>query len=401
MKRAASLCRILVITVLTVVAASVCAAQESVGPGIEKSYCWRDSQTRGVGTVPTSCAEGQEMVGLLCYDKCSAGMQRAGVDCHSTCPAGFRDDGLFCRRAEYGRGSGYPWRWSDGFSSDGMLNRCKKDNPQLGCEMSGAVAYPSCRPGYTAFGCCICRPSVPDCAREGLGGSLDLSCAKKIEVGQPKLGVCPSGSSDSPGSAQEMDAGLCYASCPAGYKGAGPVCWGQAPKVPQVSENWVECGMGAAKDSATCVFVTKDQVLAVGKLAWTVASAGSNLLGAAGANAAVPTGKVAELKEMYANLMKAYEIARAKSDKIRAAEQAYTVGTNLNKTKNKIEAAQNAAKTIQNETYLAADIIRAGAQITAILDSSGISSTVAAYSYPLCSSYFPHRPPADSLVPGP
>lgn len=42
------------------------------------------------------------------------------------------------------------------------------------------------------------------------------------------------------------DAGLCYKNCPDGYAGVGPVCWGSNPP------EWVNCGMGAAKDSKVC-----------------------------------------------------------------------------------------------------------------------------------------------------
>jgi hypothetical protein len=409
MKRATSLDSvlgaILVILVLMVVTASVSAAQE-------REYCWRDSYGRGVGTVPTSCAPGQEMVGLFCYNKCSANMQRAGVDCHSVCPSGFRDDGLFCRRAEYGRGAGYPWWWSDGFSNSGMISRCTKDNPQLGCEMSGAIAYPKCRAGYHAVGCCICRPdSAPDCAQLGLNPGIDLSCAKKIEISEPRLGVCPGATSGAAGSGQQMDAGLCYGSCEGGYKGVGPVCWGEAPKKPVVDPDWGECGMGAAKDTPTCVKVTADQVLSVGKLAVTLATLGSSSLGNAGASAATNTGKLAELKAKYDELMAAHDNLKrtgsaATKAAIQTAETTYQVGTELNKAKNDINAITNAAKTAQNQSALAADYIRAAAQIAAILDSSGVSSTIAAYSYPLCGSFSPAAPanttdlsPASSSTP--
>ena len=59
-------------------------------------FCWKDSYGRGVGTVPNSCARGQERIGLLCYDRCPSGMVRFGLDCHSVCPSGMQDQGLFC-----------------------------------------------------------------------------------------------------------------------------------------------------------------------------------------------------------------------------------------------------------------------------------------------------------------
>ena len=155
MKLAAFLSGVLAVMVLTVLTAPPSLAQQP-------EFCWKDSYGRGAGTIPTSCAEGQQMRALLCYKFCPQNMQWSGVgDCSSICPAGFRDDGLFCRRAEYGRGAGYAWEFRDGLSNAGMMSRCERDNGAGNCEMSAAIAYPKCRPGYSAFGCCICRPNAP------------------------------------------------------------------------------------------------------------------------------------------------------------------------------------------------------------------------------------------------
>lgn len=84
-------------------------------------YCWKDSYGRGVGTVPSNCGSKYQKIGLLCYDPCPSGYTRFVIDCHQNCPAGFTDQGLFCRLSEYGRGAGYPWKFGDGFKSDGMF----------------------------------------------------------------------------------------------------------------------------------------------------------------------------------------------------------------------------------------------------------------------------------------
>lgn len=94
--------------------------------------------------------------------------------------------------------------------------------------------YPKCKKGFYAFGCCICRPAVPNCAALGYNPGIDLSCAKKIIIGNPSSMSCVAGLS--------YDAGLCYTPCPAGFRGVGPVCWGTSPS------GWVECGMGSSKD---------------------------------------------------------------------------------------------------------------------------------------------------------
>src|SRR5207247_1835 len=111
----------------------------------------------------------------------------------SVCPEGMRDDGLFCRAAEYGRGGGYPWKIGDKpFDLGGARHRCEHDHHE-GCEQNGAIIYPKCKPGYHAIGCCICRPNKPECSKLGLGHQVDLSCGKKITIGDPTPGVCPHG----------------------------------------------------------------------------------------------------------------------------------------------------------------------------------------------------------------
>jgi hypothetical protein len=330
MKWAARLGGLLAVMVLTALTASPGLAQE------QPEFCWKDSYGRGVGTIPS----------------------------YSPCPSGMRDDGLFCRRAEYGRGGGYAWEFRDGLSSAGMISRCEGDNGGGKCEMWGAIAYPKCRPGYSAFGCCICRPNVPpDCGQQGLGNRVDLSCAK--------IRFCPGGSSDAPGSAQEMDAGLCYRGCGAGYTGVGPVCWKKPPP------GWVDCGMGAAKDSATCGRIVFDQVAAVGRLALTVATLGSSLA----VPGATDPGKLAQLKQLYTQLQATYKAAKANSPKVAAADYAVKVGSY-------IYAGSEAVSTGHNViTDAPEDIARVAAQIAAVVDSSGVAAAVGAYTYPKCSKY--------------
>lgn len=154
-------------------------------------FCWRDSYKRGMGRLPTDCRD-KVKIGLFCYSKCPAGTVRFGFDCHTVCPDGFRDDGLFCRLPEYGRGLGYPWLLGDTLLSySGMIRRCEADHGKDNCELNGLLYYPKCKPGYSAFGCCICRPPVPDCSAYGLLSGLDLSCLKKVILGDPTPYVCP------------------------------------------------------------------------------------------------------------------------------------------------------------------------------------------------------------------
>ncbi|MGH6811842.1 MAG: hypothetical protein ACREDM_05665 [Methylocella sp.] len=329
-------------------------------------FCWRDSDPRGVGTVPQACEAGRDRIGLLCYSQCGPNMQRFGFDCHSVCPSGLRDDGLFCRAAEYGRGAGYPWKFGDSLNDNGMFRRCETDQGKGNCEKNGLIVYPKCKPGYSNFGCCICRPSVPDCGKLGLNPGIDLSCAKKVKIGDPVLGVC--------GSGEDRDVGLCYRACKPGFAGVGPVCWGQAPK------GWVECGMGASKNSTTCASVVFGQVAAVGQLAMTAATLGTSMAATTAVNAPAQAGKLAQLRGMYDKLKTAYEAAKKATPALQTAENGLNALATAKKGATAFSTATNAVT--------AEDIARLSAQIAAIVDSSGVSSAVGAYTYPKCSKYF-------------
>lgn len=135
--------------------------------------------------------------------------------------------------------------------------------------------------GYKPFGCCICRPSVPNCRKLGLKPGIDLSCAKVVNVVGPQTGIC--------GRGQQKDAGLCYKNCRSGYTGVGPVCWNKSPK------GFVDCGMGAAKNSKICASVTSNQVISVGFLALNVATMG----GSSAAQKSTKASKFAALKKKW------------------------------------------------------------------------------------------------------
>jgi hypothetical protein len=331
-------------------------------PSAENVFCWRDSYGRGVGTIPETCAPGQERIGLLCYQNCPANTKRFGFDCHSVCPSGMRDDGLFCRAAEYGRGAGYPWKLGDKLLSlDAARRRCAAANPQ-GCEKHGEIIYPKCKPGYSPFGCCICRPQPPNCAALGLNPGIDLSCGKKVTIGNPVTGSCPG---------KDKDAGLCYPKCRPGYSGVGPVCWGQPPP------GWVMCGMGAAKNSKACAAVIFGQVASVAQLAITVASLGSSTALTAGMSPSAKASRLAKLKQQYSALSVQFELLKKSNKSVQNALDLFRV---TNAGRNGIVAMETMANAGTEE-----DMIRYAAQVAAILDPTGIADTVASYTYPKCS----------------
>lgn len=329
-----------------------------------KEFCWKDSYGRGVGTVPQKCARGQDRIGLLCYNKCGKNMKRFGFDCHSVCPKGMANQGLFCRSTEYGRGLGYPWKFGDALNDNGMRSRCEKKHGKGKCQKQGLIFYAKCKPGYTNIGL-ICRPKQPNCRKLGLGGQLDLSCAKLVKIGNPKTGIC--------NSRQEEDAGLCYKNCKSGYDGVGPVCWADKPK------GWVNCGMGAAKDSKTCASIIFGQVAAVGEMALFIGSLGTSSGATAGAKGASSAGKLAKLKKSFATMKKAFDKIKDTPKMKKRIERA--------KNANRVRKGFNAGKTLALATT-EEDMVRAAAQIAAIADPTGVSSTVAAYTYPKCSKYF-------------
>lgn len=350
---------------LSLVASLVNAQDPSASESAE--FCWKDSYGRGVGTIPEDCPPGRERIGLFCYSKCPAGTRRFGFDCHSVCPAGFRDDGLFCRKAEYGRGAGYAmacstcWAWIFPYPCKCIneIQHCEQKHGKGNCEYWGLLAYPKCNGGDSPFGCCICRPQVPDCEALGLVNGIDLSCAKRVIIGDPDFGSCKAD--------QDWDAALCYPKCKSGYNGVGPVCWGKNPS------GWVDCGFGSAQDGETCAQVIVDQITSVGEVALTVASLGTSAAAMKGADFA----------SKFADFQKQFKKSRDQNEKFRDA-----IDT--------IDAIADAAgDMVDVQTLLNSDNpvdqARAAAEIAALFDPTGVMSVVAAYAYPTCSAYFPNE----------
>jgi hypothetical protein len=100
--------------------------------------------------------------GALCYPKCRSGFHNvACCVCSPNCPSGMTDGGIMCTKQIKYDPAKVPDSCDDGWEKNGLL------------------CYPKCRDGYHNFGCCICRPPVPDCTAEGMNSGIDLSCAKK------------------------------------------------------------------------------------------------------------------------------------------------------------------------------------------------------------------------------
>jgi hypothetical protein len=152
----------------------------------------KPSQMRGAGTVPSSCPSGGEYDAGLCYPTCPANYRGVGPVCWQNCPAGYADDGATCRRNAKiisSNNDACPW-----------YDRC-------GVTFAGGCSV--CPAGYHNDGC-TCRIDVHifgKSTRTRGVGSVPGGCAVGLE----------------------LDAGLCYSHCRAGFHGVGPVCWGNCP----------------------------------------------------------------------------------------------------------------------------------------------------------------------------
>lgn len=184
---------------------------KGVGP-----VCWTSQKLsipRGAGIVPSGCPASHPLFEAgLCYKSCAPGWKAAGTICYQKCPAGYRDDGLYCGKTTYGRGAGYVI-WDK--------KKCER-NPLAtqGCEKKGALWYPRCKPGFQ-------MTTVNFCQTKGCpAGFSDIGVSCKMPSQGRGVGVvrnvCAAGVPD-------LDGGLCYKNCPQDYNGVGPVCWTQKP----------------------------------------------------------------------------------------------------------------------------------------------------------------------------
>lgn len=396
-------------------------------------FCRKSEYTRDVGTIPDICPSGKSRIGSLCYSTCPTGTVRVGTECHSVCPQGFRDDGLYCRKEEYGRGAGYA-AWD--------MDKCISQHGN--CEWDGAMIYPTCDDGYSPFGCCICRPTIPNCAALGLGDRFDLSCAKKVTSDPTPLqcrdglenvaGLCyspcktgyeafgsnicrptqPDCEADGlmPGNVDlscakvvepvsptvpascpaglEMDAGLCYSSCGDDkYFPVGPVCWSKAP------EGWEDCGAGSAKTLDDCATITTTMVTSTFGLIGEIMFFGLGI--AQEAKETVEGTLTAGLKSQWS------KFAKDTSTELKKDLWKTVLDTELTLADGTIFVMSELGNKWENITA-PADIMRVSSKIGSLatglipgVPGAGIVSagldTAAAFSYPLCSTYFPDLKP--------
>eukprot|EP00760_Papus_ankaliazontas_P015313 PhM_4_TR16463/c0_g1_i1/m.65100 len=207
--------------------------------------CWKQTQTRGAGVVPSSCPSGYDKSGALCYPDCKDGYTGVGPVCWENCPAGYHDDGATCRiplKVISADTSKCPW-----YDKCGLSHNCS-----------------TCPEGYTNDGC-TCRIPLKIIAKKSYGRTAGIPM------------VCENG--------LEMSGALCYPPCKGDLVGHGPVCWQQCPQMYNVSCGWL-CGSGnfscsnqvkefitdALQEVVACMQgATPDCIMGVAKLAKTFA----------------------------------------------------------------------------------------------------------------------------------
>jgi hypothetical protein len=353
-----------------------------------QDYCWKQTKTRAVGMIPTDCSYDQQRQGLLCYPKCNAGFTGVTSVCWQDCPAGYFDDGAFCRKTgSYGRGFGFPWQAVDGVSNAGMLARCQTSTAGT-CEMWGAIAYPTCKPGYYAAGANICAQGCP-------AGMTDIgvSCTKQTYMRATLSGQCPAG--------KTYEDGLCYDSCGAGFTGVGPVCGQKCPaSLPYA------CGAGCAKNYEACVVTTSDQVMnvlsVVTDIGLAVITAGTSYgvkvaakstaktVAEAGVKAAIKAA-MKDIGESFSkNMTKEVFVKKIKEQVTSLSEDAIN---NLYETLS-IQGTQAYIAQLDGELPADFDFYS--------LDPIGIASVVKAYNHAVCPAPAPEpAPPVYQIIPNP
>ncbi|KAH9095297.1 hypothetical protein Ae201684P_013413 [Aphanomyces euteiches] len=287
-------------------------------------FCLKNSYGRGAGTMPQSCDGNQDHLGLLCYDKCPTNYTRQALDCHQNCPSDFEDQGLFCRKADYGRGAGYPWKFGDGFN----LNKARKR-----CENITALAI--AKRAARSF-----TPSA-NLATTPLDAAFAVLCSKYVKIDKPHSGKCSTG--------LQSQAGLCYKPCKSSYSGVGPVCWAGNPS------GWVNCGFGAAQSPQRCAEVIQDQIMSVDQLAFNILTEGE----------AMEAGEGMKLQDAFKGIQGKDVIKQAMS---------------------KLMTAFGDMTKLDSSTD-PADIIRLAAGIAAMFDPTGVADVVQSYAYSTCDKY--------------
>ena len=303
----------------------------SLGSAYAVDFCWKGSQTRGVGTIPVGCDGGRNKEVGMCYTPCKPGWEGSVTMCQRTCPSGYTNTGLTCHI----------------------------DKPLLvGASVDACNFSTSCPSGYTNAGlvCGLNTPPVPSgyspLVAGPAGSGLDLS----REIYDRGIGLAPSVCE----SGKENDTGLCYPKCNAGFSGVGPVCWGQCPS------GWVQCGMGCARSSQACGTATASMA---GGVAMAVGSTASLIMSAGASGAATTGANAPKMAESLSKLEKLKALYTANKAAIEAVSAAGTIAA----------AVYKAEQAVTPEELAAANLA-----IYGLLDPSGWTSAAGSFVHPKC-----------------
>ena len=322
-------------------------ATSAASKGAEEGMCWMETTTRGAGTIPDQCKSGKKNENGLCYVPCPTGYTGEGPVCWQNCPTGYRNDGSFCAKpTAYNRGAGFAWDIADGVNDNGMYSRCQAAHGSGNCEKNGAIVYPKCKTGFSAVGCCVCSPIC-------LNGMVDIgvSCTKKTTT--RAVGTIP----DQCSGGKKNEGGLCYTSCPTGFKGVGPVCWNE--KCP--TKYPTPCGMGCAFSDEACGWAIFDQVSSVGELILNIATFGTG-----GAITKVATTAAKTVGKTVAKTVSKEAV------KASLKSSAKALGKEMGET------------VLENTALTCIDAQLTGEFDWYSLDPTGIANIVKAFNHPLC-----------------
>ena len=335
---------------------------------VTTAFCYRQSYDRGIGIAPDNCGPGKDARGQFCYDNCKAGFSDNGTPTclQSSCPSGYTDNGLVCH---FNGSSSYsPVRW-DNNAGVCMFGGC-----------TGGWVEDGCRSGYHKSAS-MCYLDVP----AGMGGTS----------ADPTKGSYTRPTKGSPGcnSNRVLQAGLCYLPAREGYSCNATNC------NPACASGTVECGAAACAATAeSCGRGITDMVVGPLQLIAFVGTAGAAgpVITATKAAAAAATKGVAlgnDLATLQGILTKAVE------DAMNAAEN------DLASITSDYVAAQVAArypKGSANYRYIARRWVNVVMFMNAahsnldlallaasMIDETGVTSTVIAYTKPPC---FQHSP---------
>jgi len=361
------------------IAATTIVAFATQSEGRVSDFCWRQAYGRGVGKIPGKCREGEERIGFFCYPKCEGygKFHRFGFDCHQDCPdsSEWRGFGLHCVLKDYNRGVGRAATKCSGCTwggCSGCVSNCKPDE-----DKNGLVCFPKCREGFEDYGFLgICRPPAPDCKALGMNNAFDISCARKVILGKPRVGACEEG--------QEKDTGLCYPKCKEGYKGAGPVCWRKAPKVDGTI--WKECGMGASISTKECVSTVFSQVTAPLFSVLNIVTLGVT----AGVSGTVKAASQPLKWIKLVNDAKKFHKIITSGKEFQKLAEVYDAEARAIESSNHYFAEvvdEESGGMHKNDGQFERDLamVRIVTSLAGVVDPTGITDVVAAFTHPLCS----------------